>query len=123
LQTPLAAAPMSGLLTKAEIAQGSMSNSECFDPLARSFETRPRPRFLAATLATLPSMSLFPKAPFGLSVYNPPVSSQRRLRGLQSQTGVQREFKSCMAIPLLYAGGAGNGLVKFRCRQIAAGGE
>ena len=32
------------------------------------------PRFLAATLATLPSMSLFPKAPFGLSVYNPSMS-------------------------------------------------
>jgi hypothetical protein len=36
---------MSGLLTKAEIAQGSMSNSECSDSLARSFETRSRPRF------------------------------------------------------------------------------
>jgi hypothetical protein len=35
---------------------------------SRSFETRSRPRFLAATLATLPSMSLFPKAPFDLSV-------------------------------------------------------
>jgi len=35
---------------------------------SRPFETRSRPRFLAATLATLPSMSLFPKAPFGLSV-------------------------------------------------------
>jgi len=69
LQTPLAAAPMSGLLTKAEIAQGSMSNSECFDSPASSFETRSRPRFLAATLATLPSMSLFPKAPFDLSVF------------------------------------------------------
>jgi len=28
---------MSGLLTKAEIAQGSMSNSECFDSPASSF--------------------------------------------------------------------------------------
>src|SRR5207248_2673096 len=35
---------------------------------SRPFETRSRPRFLAATLATLPSMSLFPKAPFDLSV-------------------------------------------------------
>jgi hypothetical protein len=66
---PLAAAPMSGLLTKAEIAQGSMFNSECFDSLASSFDTRSRPRFLAATLATLPSMSLLPKSsipPLGL---------------------------------------------------------
>jgi len=45
-----------------------------FDSLARSFETRSRPRFLAATLATLPSMSLFPKAPFGLWIYNPSMS-------------------------------------------------
>ena len=45
-----------------------------FDSLARSFETRSRPRFLAATLATLPSMSLFPKADFGLSVYKPSMS-------------------------------------------------
>src|SRR6266496_3574907 len=35
---------------------------------SRPLETRSRPRFLAATLATLPSMSLFPKAPFDLSV-------------------------------------------------------
>src|SRR6266446_4055609 len=35
---------------------------------SRPSETRSRPRFLAATLATLPSMSLFPKAPFELSV-------------------------------------------------------
>jgi hypothetical protein len=35
---------------------------------SRPFETRSRPRFLAATLATLPSMSLFPNAPFDLSV-------------------------------------------------------
>ena len=33
-----------------------------------AFETRSRPRSLAATLAVLPSMSLFPKAPFDLSV-------------------------------------------------------
>jgi hypothetical protein len=75
---------MSGLLTKAEIAQGSTSLRQgyglagvqlrVFDSLARSFETRSRPRFLAATLATLPSMSLFPKAPFLLAVYNPSVS-------------------------------------------------
>ena len=35
---------------------------------SRAFETRSRPRSLAATLAVLPSMSLFPKAPFDLSV-------------------------------------------------------
>src|SRR6266487_602367 len=35
---------------------------------SRPFETRSRPHILAATLATLPSMSLFPKAPFDLSV-------------------------------------------------------
>jgi hypothetical protein len=74
---------MSGLLTKAEIAQGSMSNSECFDSLARSFETRSRPRFLAATLATLPSMSLFPKAPFGLSVYNPCVCNPHEVGSIR----------------------------------------
>ena len=33
------------------------------------------------------------------------------------------EFKTCAAIPRLYAADAGNGLVKFRCRQIAAGAE
>ncbi len=35
---------------------------------SRPLETRSRPRFLVATLATLPSMSPFPKAPFDLSV-------------------------------------------------------
>src|SRR6266550_454207 len=35
---------------------------------SRPFETRSFPNSLAATLAVLPSMSLFPKAPFDLSV-------------------------------------------------------
>src|SRR5437016_1910746 len=35
---------------------------------SRPFETRSLPNSLAASLAVLPSMSLFPKAPFDLSV-------------------------------------------------------
>ena len=38
------------------------------------FETLSFPNSLVATLATLPSISLFPKAHFGLSVYNPSMS-------------------------------------------------
>src|SRR6266550_999498 len=46
---------------------------------SRPFETRSRHRFLAATLATLPSMSLFPKAPFDLSVCPSMSLASRRL--------------------------------------------
>ena len=59
MQTPLAAAPMSGLLTKAEIAQGSMSNSECLTHW---------------------------RAHFGLSVYNPSFLKKHRLKAGASKT-------------------------------------
>ncbi len=47
-----------------------MSNSECLTRWRAHLKTRSRPCIRAATLATLPSMSLFPKAPFLLSIYN-----------------------------------------------------
>ena len=48
--------------------KSELRTSKVLTLCSRSLETRSRPRFLAATLATLPSMSLFPKAPFDLSV-------------------------------------------------------
>ena len=60
---------------------------------------------------------------------NPP-SSTWGAAGLQRSTSNPQlrmlsrasvEFKTCAAIPLLYAEGAGNGLAKFRYRQIVAG--
>ena len=115
---------MSGVLTKAEIAQGSMSNSECLTRRLAHLKLRRSPCFRAATLAALPSMSLFPKAPFLLSIYNPSMSlATLHEVGPHPRARTQYAFKNCTAIPLLYAGGADNGLVKFRCRQIAADGE
>ena len=63
-------------------------------------------------------------AHFSLSVYNPSMSfvTPPEVRSIREQAR-SGEFKSCTAIPLLYAGGAGNGRVKFRCHRIAAGAE
>src|SRR5438105_1877696 len=47
---------------------------------SRPFETRSFPNSLAASLAVLPSMSLFPKAPFDLSVFPSMSRAARRLR-------------------------------------------
>jgi hypothetical protein len=85
---------------------------------ATHFLSRNRSRF-NVQLRMLDSLARY----FGPLGFNPSMSfaTLPEVRSIFEQA--QREFKSCTAIPLLCAGGAGNGRVKFRCRRIAAGAE
>jgi len=64
---------------------------------ARPFETRSLPSSLAATIAALPSMSFFPKAPFDLSVCP---SMSRATRRLRSLAATLRGFTFYLAVPI-----------------------
>src|SRR5205823_11500767 len=55
---------------------------------SRPFETRSLPSSLAATVAALPSMSLFPKAPFDLSICPSMSLASRRLHSRAGAFGV-----------------------------------
>ena len=64
--------------------------------------SRPRGSILAATLATLPSMSLFPKAPFDLSVCQSMSPVARRLHSFVAQLAHRypRDFAFYVAAPV-----------------------